>query len=386
MNDEAGALLAALTFRAGYNSAVAMAGAALLGAAAAGVGVFLMLRARTLAADAIGHATLPGILLAFIAALALGGEGRALPALLAGAAVTGALGMAAAELLTRRTRLAPDAAIAVALSVFYALGVVLLSWVQTLPAGGQGGLRTFLLGQAAALSAAEAQGLAIAALLVFALLLALFRPLALLSFDEDHARAGGWPVAKLDATLLALAVLVTVLGLQTVGLVLIVALLALPAVAARFWSEGLSRLFALAVAFGAGGAFLGAGVSAVWPRAPTGASIVLALGAIFLASLLAAPRRGLLAELLRRGQAGWRLRAARALQGGRPTAGALLFGWRRGGRLTARGRAALARLELWDRLLAEAPEAAPPDLAWGLDPLPAELLEGLAARRAGEDR
>ena len=370
-------LLEVLTFRAGYNTGVVMAGAAALGAAAGGVGAFLLLRARAMAADAVGHATLPGIVLAFIAAGALGAEGRALPVLLAGAALTGILGMAAAEALTRRTRLAPDAAIAIALSVFYAVGIVLLSWVQTLPAGSQGGLESFVLGQAAALTAAEALGLALAALLALGLLLALFRPLGLLCFDEQHARARGWPVAGLDAALLGLGVLVTVLGLQSVGLLLVVALLILPAVAARFWSERLAGIFGLSVAFGAGGAFLGAAASAVWLRAPTGASIVLALGAIFTASLLAAPRRGIVAEAVRRGRAGWQLRAARALQAGRGYPGAALFGWRRGGRPTARGAAAVARLELWDRCLAEAPELLPAGLAWGLDPLPAEALAQL---------
>ncbi len=369
-----------LTFRAGYNTGIVMAGAAALGAAAGGVGAFLFLRARAMAADAVGHATLPGIVLAFIAAGALGAEGRALPVLLAGAALTGILGMAAVEALTRSTRLAPDAAIAIALSVFYAVGVVLLSWVQSLPAGSQGGLESFILGQAAALTAAEAVGLAVAALAALGILLALFRPLGLLCFDEEHARAGGWPAARLDAALLGLGVLVTVLGLQTVGLVLVVALLILPAVAARFWSDRLTGIFRLSVAFGAGGAFFGAAASAVWPQAPTGASIVLALGGVFAASLLAAPRRGILAETFRRGTAGWRLRAARALQTGRGYPGAALFGWRRGGRPTARGAAAVARLELWDRCLAEAPEALPAGLAWGLDPLPPEALSRLGER------
>ncbi len=372
-----GGLLEVLTLQAGYNTGVVMAGAAALGAAAGGVGAFLFLRARAMAADAVGHATLPGIVVAFIAAGAFGGEGRSLPVLLAGAALSGILGMAAVEALTRRTRLAPDAAIAIALSVSYAIGIVLLSWVQTLPAGSQGGLESFILGQAAALSAAEAAGLAIAALLALGLLLALFRPLGLLCFDEAHARARGWPAARLDAALLGLGVFVTVLGLQTVGLVLVVALLILPAVAARFWFERLAGIFWLSIAFGAGGAFLGAAASAVWPRAPTGAAIVLALGLVFAASLLAAPRRGIVAEAFRRGRAGWRLRAARALQAGRGYPGAGLFGWRRGGRPTARGAAAVARLELWDRCLAEAPEALPAGLAWGIDPLPAEALAQL---------
>lgn len=370
-------LLAVLTFTAGYNTAIAMAGCAALGAAGGGVGVFLLLRARAMAADAAGHATLPGIVLAFLLAGWAGAEARSLPVLLAGAAVTGALGMALIVAAGRTTRLGADAAIAITLSVSYALGIVLLSYVQTRPDTAQGGLHTFILGQAAALSAWEAIAVGMLAAVAVLILSLLFRPLTLLCFDADQARSEGWPVVPLDMLLVGLGLAVVLFGLQAVGLVLVVSLLILPAASARFWTGRLVVVFRLAVAFGAGGAWLGAGASAVWPRLPTGPSIVLALGGLFVGSLLLAPHRGALAECLRRGGYAWRLRALRAMGQGRRYPGTGLFGWTRNGTPTERGRAALARLELWDRCLAEMPEAVPERAAWGIAPVPADAVRML---------
>ena len=252
-------LLAVLTFTAGYNTAIATAGCAALGAAGGGVGVFLLLRARAMAADAAGHATLPGIVLAFLLAGWAGAEARSLPILLTGAAVTGALGMALIVAAGRTTRLGADAAIAITLSVSYALGIVLLSYVQTRPDTAQGGLHTFILGQAAALSAGEAIAVGMLAAVAVLILSLLFRPLTLLCFDADQARSEGWPVVPLDMLLVGLGLAVVLFGLQAVGLVLVVSLLILPAASARFWTGRLVVVFRLAVAFGAGGAWLGAG-------------------------------------------------------------------------------------------------------------------------------
>ncbi|MEL7172717.1 MAG: metal ABC transporter permease, partial [Pseudomonadota bacterium] len=119
--------LAALTLQAGYNAALVAVGAALLGLAAGAGGTFLFLRKRALVSDAVAHATLPGICLAFIAMASLGGDGRSLPGLLAGSAVTAVLGLLAVQWMVSRTRLAEDAAIGAVLSVFFGLGVVLLT-------------------------------------------------------------------------------------------------------------------------------------------------------------------------------------------------------------------------------------------------------------------
>ena len=133
-------VLSVLTFQAGYNTAIVLLGAALLGAGAGVIGVFVLLRRRALVSDAISHATLPGVALGFLAATMLGFDGRSLPILLIGAGLSGAFGVVAVQWIRDHTRLPEDAAIGTVLSVFFGAGVVLLSYIQTLSVAGQAGL------------------------------------------------------------------------------------------------------------------------------------------------------------------------------------------------------------------------------------------------------
>ncbi len=149
-------LLDALTLQLGYNATLVAIGASLLGAAAGVTGTFLFLRKRALVSDAISHATLPGVGLAFIAMVALGGDGRALPGLLIGSAISAGIGLLAVQALVRRTRLPEDAAIGAVLSVFFGFGIVLLTVIQSMSAGRQAGLESFLLGSTAGMLRADA--------------------------------------------------------------------------------------------------------------------------------------------------------------------------------------------------------------------------------------
>ena len=145
-------LWAALTFQLGYNASLVAIGAALLGAAAGMTGTFPFLRKRALVSDAVSHATLPGLALAFIVMVALGGSGRSFTGLLAGSALSAAAGLLVVHWLTRHTRLSEDAAIGAVLSVFFGFGVVLLTIVQTMSTGRQAGLDGLLLGSTAGCS------------------------------------------------------------------------------------------------------------------------------------------------------------------------------------------------------------------------------------------
>jgi manganese/zinc/iron transport system permease protein len=292
-------ILAVLTFQAGYNTAVVMLGVSLLGLAAGTVGTFALLRGRALMGDTLAHAALPGICAAFLASVALGGGGRALPVLLAGAAVSGVLGVLVVQLVTRRTRLPEDAAMGAVLSVFFGAGFVLLSHIQTLGTGAEGGLATFVLGQTAAMSAGDALVIGLAALGAVLATVGLFKEFRLVCFDQGFATAQGWPISLIDLLMMALVVVVTVIGLQAVGLIMIVALVIVPAAAARFWSERLAVVAVLAAALGAASGYLGAALSALAPRVPAGAVIVLVAGAFFVVSLLLAPARGILPAGLR---------------------------------------------------------------------------------------
>ncbi|WP_295313101.1 metal ABC transporter permease [Roseobacter sp.] len=285
----------ALLLQLGYNASLVTLGAILLGMAAGVGGTFLFLRKRALVSDAISHATLPGVALAFIVMVGLGGDGRSLVGLLAGAAGSAALGLLIVSWLSTRTRLAEDAAIGAVLSVFFGLGVVLLTVIQSMRSGQQAGLEGFLLGSTAGMLRSDAVIIAVSAALTLALVLLLRRPLTLASFDPGFATATGQNTARTDLAMMGIVLAVTVVGLKIVGLILIVALLIIPPVTARFWTERTDRVVLISGLLGGLSAYIGAALSAALPDLPTGPIIVLVGFAIFMISLILAPRRGVLA-------------------------------------------------------------------------------------------
>ncbi|KAA0682995.1 metal ABC transporter permease [Roseomonas genomospecies 6] len=388
--------LRVLTFQSGFNSAVVVAGTAALGLAGGTVGTFLLLRRRALVSDALSHATLPGIAVAFLAGAALGLPERSLPLLLAGAVVSGVIGLLTVQFLSRFTRLTEDSAIGAVLSVFFGLGVVLLSVIQNLELGGQAGLKTFILGQTAAMAQGEAIAIGLLAAGAALAVALLFKELRVLAFDPGFAAVQGWPVGALDLVLMGLATFVTVIGLQTVGLILVVALLIIPPAAARFWTDRLSALTVVAAVIGALSGWLGATLSALLPKLPAGAVIVLVAGGFFLLSFLFAPARGLVAAALRQGRLRLTFAERRALTdllaGGR-VEGALalwlrLRGYARDGALTPAGRSAALAAErdrrLWERFLTDYPALLPAHANWGVDPidsvLPGDMVRLLEER------
>lgn len=278
-----------------HNTRVVLLGASVFGAAAGLVGTFLLMRKRSLLGDTLGHATLPGVAGAFLIAHALGMAGKSLPWLLAGALVSGLAGMAAVLAIRKFSRIKDDAALAIVLSVFFGFGVTLLTAIQQLPAGNAAGLDHFIYGKTASMTSEDATFILLASLVIGAACTALFKEFALLCFDEGFAAASGWPVRRLDGLLMGLVALITVVGLQAVGLLLVVALLVIPPAAARFWTERLPVLAAGSAGVGCASAFGGVAASAVLPGLPTGAVIVLVAAAFFVVSLIFGTSRGVLA-------------------------------------------------------------------------------------------
>ena len=289
----------ALLLGLGYNAALVAIGACLLGIAAGVTGTFLFLRKRALVSDAISHATLPGVGLAFIVMVMLGGDGRNLVGLMAGSAISAWAGLLCVSWLTQKTRLAEDAAIGAVLSVFFGFGIVLLTVIQTMSSGRQAGLEGFLLGSTAGMLWSDALIIAIGGAAVLALVLLLRRPMALVAFDPEYAAATGMNVKRMDLAMMGLVMAVTVVGLKVVGLILIVALLIIPPVTARFWSNRTDHVVLLAGALGGFSGYVGAAISASAPALPTGPIIVLVSFVLFVLSLLLAPKRGVLAAVLR---------------------------------------------------------------------------------------
>ncbi len=396
--------LSALALQAGYNSALVAVGAALLGLAGGGAGAFIFLRKRALVSDAVSHATLPGVALAFIAMVALGGDGRWLPGLLVGSAVSAAIGLVLVEWIARKTRLSEDAAIGAVLSVFFGFGIVLLTVIQTMSVGRQAGLGSFLLGSTAGMLLSEAATIAAAGALAALFVFIMRRPMTLVAFDADYAAATGVNVRRTDLAMMGLALMVTVIGLKVVGLILIVALLIIPPVAARFWTDRVDALIGLAALIGGVSGYVGAAMSSAAAKLPTGPIIVLVAFAIFAFSMLFSPRRGALASGLRH----WRFQrrvhrrqGLLALARGEPIYDRLTIRvldrgglMRRDGVITEEGRAAAAKALLDESRWSHARQTAADDPALerydGLTPIEdvltsdqiSEIDRGLGGPRA----
>lgn len=289
------AFLSALGFTQGYNVALVMLGAIMLGIAAGMVGSFLVLRQKALVSDAAAHATLPGIALAFVIMVGLGFDGRNLFVLLLGAGVSACMGILCITWLTRFTKLKQDSAIGAVLSVYFGFGVVLLTYIQSLSAGRQAGLEGFLLGSTAGMIFADGMVIAIGGSVCVLLAFIFHRSMLSVAFDAQFAQSTGISIGRTDLVIMGLATAITVVGLKIVGLVLIVALLIIPPVTARFWSHRASHVVFIAGVLGGLAGYLGTGLSASAPNLPTGPIIVLFSFALFAFSFLFAPKRGVVA-------------------------------------------------------------------------------------------
>ncbi len=283
-----------------YNTRVVVFGTAVLGCAAGIVGCFTLLRKRALMGDAISHATLPGIAMAFILANLVGWDDKSLPLLLCGATLTGLLGVGVILTLRNLTRLKEDAALGIVLSVFFGAGIALLGVVQQMETGHAAGLESFIFGKTASMGAGDAKLISASALLCIVVCIAVYKEFKLLCFDENFAGSRGFPVIFLDLVLMSTVVVISIVGLQAVGLILMVALLIVPAAAARFWTDQLWQMLLIASLLGMLGGAAGAAASALFPKLPSGAMIVLACAGCFLVSMIFGRTRGVLVRLLRR--------------------------------------------------------------------------------------
>ncbi len=288
-------------------------GSALLGAIAGMLGAFAVLRRQSLLGDALAHAALPGVCLGFLVAGA-----RDLGSILAGAFFTGALAALAMMLIVRTTRLKTDAALGIVLSVFFAVGVVLLTHLQTQGGAASAGLASFLFGQAAAILRSDLWIMGAVGLVALVAILAFWKEFKIVSFDSEFARAQGFPATVIEASLTVMVAFAIVVGLQLVGVVLMVALLIAPAAAARQWTSSLGGMVALSAAIGAAAGAGGALISATTRGLATGPVVVLIATAAVLVSLVVAPRRGLLWQAMAARRARARIgegRVLAALQG-----------------------------------------------------------------------
>ncbi|GAB2723854.1 iron chelate uptake ABC transporter family permease subunit [Halomonas garicola] len=277
-------------------------GAALLGIISGALGSFAVLRGQSLLGDAISHAALPGVCLGFIVA-----GSRNMGSIMVGAMITGGLAALLMLALTRLSRLKTDAALGTCLSLFFAIGVVLLTYIQGTDNASQGGLDAFLFGQAAATLRSDVWFMGGITLVALTVLAALWKQAKLVTFDAEFARTLGMPVTLIDVMLTTMITLAVVVGLQMVGVVLMAAMVVAPAVAARQWSRHLGGMVVIAAGVGVISGITGATISTLGRGLATGPLIVLSASAIVLVSLAVAPGRGILWESLRLVRQRWAL-------------------------------------------------------------------------------
>jgi manganese/zinc/iron transport system permease protein len=262
-------------------------GTTLLASSSAVVGTFSYLKGQSLVGDAIAHALLPGVVLAFML-----GDGRNPAYLIFGALVSGLIAHYGIEFIQNRTKLKSDTAVSLVLSTFFGFGIMLMSVVQQRGQGQQAGLERYLLGKAAAITMLDVYTFSALALVLLLGVALFYKGFQLMTFNEDFAHAIGLPVDLIRVTFTVLTVLAVTIGIQTVGVVLMAALLITPAAAARAWTKSLPQMIVLAAMFSAISAILGTLISSAITKMPTGPWIVIILGLIGFTSLFIAPEKG----------------------------------------------------------------------------------------------
>jgi manganese/zinc/iron transport system permease protein len=268
-------------------------GSILITASSAVVGCFTFLKKKALVGDAVAHAVLPGICLAFI----LAGNKNPLYIII-GAFATGWLSLVIIDYISNRSKIKEDTAIALVLSVFFGFGILLLTKIQHMGNAAQSGLQAFLFGKAAALVGQDLIMFSIVAAILLTTVLLFYKELRIISFDEAFAKAVGLPVKALNLLLTSLTVMAVVSGIQAVGVVLMAAILITPAAAARFWTDKLALMTFIAAMIGAFSGLAGAFVSYAAPKMPTGPWIVIIVSAIALISFFFAPSKGIVSKQL----------------------------------------------------------------------------------------
>ena len=268
-------------------------GTAILGIVSGALGSYAVLRKQSLVGDAISHAALPGICLAFLIT-----DSKTPLVMIVGASLAGWLGILVVTAIVRNTRIKEDAALGIILAVFFGVGIVLLTLIQKIPNANQAGLDKFLFGQAAALLERDIKTMGIISIMVISLTFLFWKEFKLLCFDPTFGASLGFPMKILDILLMTLIVIAIVIGLQAVGVVLMSAMVVAPASAARQWTNRLAIMVCLAALFGAIAGVTGAIISSTTTRIPTGPMIVVCASVIFLFSLAFAPNRGLVWQSL----------------------------------------------------------------------------------------
>nr|WP_314044597.1 metal ABC transporter permease [uncultured Leptotrichia sp.] len=286
-----------MNFMIGHTFRTVALGCSLLGMVSGILGCFAVLRKQSLLGDAVSHASLPGVCLAFLFT-----NVKETEVLLFGALVTGVICIGLIQLIQNYTKIKFDSALALILSVFFGLGLVLLSYMNKLPGSNKSGLNKFIFGQASTFIERDVNVIFITGIILLVIIVLFWKEFKLVSFDSDFAKTLGFPSKKIEILISVLIVATVIIGIQAAGVILISAMLISPAVAARQWTDKLSVMVILSAIFGGISGFFGTLISISQENLPTGPIIVVIISLIVLFSILFSNKRGIIFKIIRNNQ------------------------------------------------------------------------------------
>lgn len=277
-----------------YTLRIVAVGSAFLGIMSGVLGSFAVIRKESLLGDAVSHSALPGIALAFLLT-----NNKNTEVLLLGALLSGLLATFLILFIIKYSKIKFDSSLALILSVFFGIGMVLLTYIQKSPNANQAGLEKFIFGQASTLLKRDVIIMGVTGFILLSLVILFWKEIKLVSFDGDYAESLGFSRTKVTILLFGMMVVTIIIGLQTVGVILMSAMLTSPGVAARQWTDKLSVMVILSAIFGAISGILGTILSSLASKLPTGPMIVIVISGIVILSLTFAPNRGLIYKFFR---------------------------------------------------------------------------------------
>jgi len=260
----------------------------LLGAVSGMVGSFNFLRKKTLVGETVAHSMLPGVLIAFL----LSGVKSPIIMIL-GAALSGWMSIWLVDYITQKSKIKGDSALAIVLSSFFGLGIVLLTMIQSRFSGNQSGLDHYIFGNAAAMTPEDSTTFAVVCLVVFVLVMSSYLSIKATIFNSDYAQSIGISRKKIDILISILTILTISVGIKAVGIVMMSALLIIPPTAARFWTDRLVPMLIISGCFGALGGWLGSFISYYETNMPTGPLTIVCVSIIAFVSMMFAPKKGI---------------------------------------------------------------------------------------------
>lgn len=274
-----------------YTFQIVALGTGFLGLLSGVIGTYATLRKESLLGDALSHAALPGIGIAFLFV-----QRKEMWALMLGAAIAGLIATLLIQLMSKKTVIKFDSALSIILSSFFGLGLVILTYIQNNPTASQAGLSNFIFGQASGMLIRDVQLIAWIGLFLLAIVVLFWKEFKLFTFDPVFAQTLGFSGRLVNFLMSTSLIITIIIGLESVGVILITALLIGPSIAARQWSNKLLIVMSVAGVIGFISGVVGTFISSMGRQIPTGPTIVVVLSIFVLISLLFAPNRGLIAK------------------------------------------------------------------------------------------